>query len=145
MSECHFCSVFWGQIDRMWQNLAYTLILTTSRLGLLNINFRKFITELWSLIDVWISFPRNILKTNRWNLTKFRIKHLYWEDGWDYYTTLFLQILNRLGTLDWCQNFVSAQYLENCWMDFDQMLHMHLYSLALGLINIFYTQYLDKY
>ena len=72
--------------------------------------------------------------------------HLYWEDEWDYYmSTLFLQILNRLGTLDWCQNLVSAQNHENYWMDFNQILHMHLYSLALGLINIFYTQYLDKY
>ena len=27
--------------------------------------------------------------------------------------------------LDLCQNFVSAHYLKNKWMGFDQILHMH--------------------
>ena len=29
------------------------------------------------------------------------------------YTSHFLQICNRNMALDWCQNFVSAQYLVN--------------------------------
>ena len=39
----------------------YAFILTRSRLGLLRVKFHKFITELWPLIDVGISFPLNIL------------------------------------------------------------------------------------
>ena len=35
--------------------------------------FCKFATELWPLIDVRISFPLNILRTNGQNLTKFCI------------------------------------------------------------------------
>ena len=35
--------------------------------------FFKFVTELWPLIDVRISFPFNILRMNGQNLTKFCI------------------------------------------------------------------------
>ena len=59
MSEFHFCSVSWEQIDGIWLNFAYALIFTIARLGLLYINFCKFITELWPLIDVRISFLLN--------------------------------------------------------------------------------------
>ena len=37
----------------------------------------------------------------------------------------FLQISNRVMALDSCQNLVSAQYLENEVMEFDQSLVMH--------------------
>ena len=37
----------------------------------------------------------------------------------------FSQIYNRVMALDGCQNFISAQYLENELMEFDQILHMH--------------------
>ena len=33
--------------------------------------FHKLITELWPLTDVEISFPRNILRINLWNLITF--------------------------------------------------------------------------
>ena len=45
-------------------NLAYALILTRSRLRLLNVNFSKSITKLWPLVDLRISFPLNILRVN---------------------------------------------------------------------------------
>ena len=38
----------------------------------------------------------------------------------------FSQICNTVMALDWCQNFISAQFLENKWMDFYQILYMHL-------------------
>ena len=44
----------------------------------------------------------------------------------------FSQNYNRLMALDWCQNFVSGQYLEKKLMEFDQILHMHLYWEGLG-------------
>ena len=34
--------------------------------------------------------------------------------------------------LDWCQNFVSIQYLENKLMDFDEILCMQYYKPDLG-------------
>ena len=51
-------------------------------------------------------------------------------------------------TLDWCQNFVSTQYRENCLqMDFDLILHIFDINNIYAGINqyFFYTQYLDKY
>ena len=47
------------------------LIMTRSRLGLLPVNFHKFVTELWPLIDVRFSFPPNILTTYGYSFTKF--------------------------------------------------------------------------
>ena len=47
-------------IEGIRPNFAYALILTRPGLGLLCVNFRKFIAELWPLIDVGISFPLNI-------------------------------------------------------------------------------------
>ena len=88
-------------MDRISPYFKYALILTRSRLELLGINFslicnrvmalyshqnfiaaqylenkfifRIFVTEFWALIDIRISFPLNILKTNRQNFTKFYI------------------------------------------------------------------------
>ena len=37
----------------------------------------------------------------------------------------FSQINNRIMALDYSQNFVPAQYLENDLMELDQILHMH--------------------
>ena len=39
----------------------------------------------------------------------------------------FSQICNSLTTLDRCQNFVSAQYLENEWTELDQILYIYQY------------------
>ena len=47
----------------------------------------------------------------------------------------FHQIVTELWPLmihDFCQNFVSAQYLENELMKFDQIMHMHWYWQDLG-------------
>ena len=70
------------------QILQYTLILTRSRLGLLNINFHKLTT--WPLVNVRILSPLNSLWTNQWNLIKFSMPmHWPWPDlGWDCYTSL---------------------------------------------------------
>ena len=72
-SESRFRSISLERIDGIWPNFGYALMLTRSRLGLLRINFHKFITELWPLIDVRILFPLNILRTNWWILTKICI------------------------------------------------------------------------
>ena len=43
-------------------NFIYAFILTRSTLGLLAVIFGKFLTELWPLIEVRISFQLNILR-----------------------------------------------------------------------------------
>ena len=68
-----FHSISWEQMYQIWPSFAYPLKLTRSRFGLLRVNFPKFITELWPLVDVGISFPLNILRTNWWNVTRFCI------------------------------------------------------------------------
>ena len=63
-------------MDRIKLNFVYTFTLIISRLGLLSVKFRKFATELRPFIDVRISFPLNILRTNRQNLTRLcRLVH----------------------------------------------------------------------
>ena len=115
------------------QNFAYALILTRSRLGLFRVNFfHKFITELWPLIDVRISFLLNVLRTNWWNLTKFWI-YIDTDTIWiGIVSCQFSQTYYRVMALDWCQNFVSDQYLENKLMEFDHILHIPLYCEGLG-------------
>ena len=44
------CSIFSEWIDGICSNFAYALTLTRSRLGLFNLNFCKFTTELWPLL-----------------------------------------------------------------------------------------------
>ena len=65
----HFRSISWDQTNGIGLNFVYALILTRSRLGLLKCQFSQIYNELWSLIDVGILFPLNILRTNGWNLT----------------------------------------------------------------------------
>ena len=61
MSDFRFRSISGDQIDSIIPNFVFALILTRSRLGLLRVIFRKFITEVWPFrINVGISFPLNI-------------------------------------------------------------------------------------
>ena len=60
------------KIDRILPNFVYALILTRSRFGLLPVIFLKFVM-LWPLVDVRISFPLNIFRTNGQNSIKFCI------------------------------------------------------------------------
>ena len=58
-------------------------------MGLLQVYFCKFVTELWPLIDVRISFPLNIWKITRWILTRFflciDIDNIYMKVGINQY------------------------------------------------------------
>ena len=70
-------------------------------------NFGKFATELLPLIDVRIEFLLNILKP------RFCIHIIIDKIYSDIVNRCFSQIGNRVTALDWCQNLVFAQYLEN--------------------------------
>ena len=64
-------------MDRVSPNFAHALILTRSRLGLLLVIFRKFVTELWPLIDVRILFPVNILRGAQWLVVECLTRDLW--------------------------------------------------------------------
>ena len=51
--------------------------------------------------------------------------------GWGCFLS-FLLLCNRVMALDWCQNVISAQYLENKWTEFHTILGMNLYWQYLG-------------
>ena len=76
-------------------------------------NFGKFATELLPLIDVRIEFLLNILKTNGLIKTEFCIHIIIDKVYFDIVNRCFSQIGNRVTALDWRQNLVFAQYLEN--------------------------------
>ena len=67
----------------------------------------------------------NILRMDGQNFTKFCI-HIIIDKT--YVATLrrhFLQICNGVTALDKCQKLVFAQYLENGWTEFNQILYTH--------------------
>ena len=79
------------------------------------------------MIDVRISFSAQYLGNNSMEFNQ--ILHYTFILGKRWIGLLlvsFSQIFNRITTHDWCQNFDSAQYLENKSTEFDQILHVHL-------------------
>ena len=68
-----------------WPNFAYALMLTRSRLGLLRVNFRKFITVIalaWCQKFISAEYLENKLT----DLTKYCICIWYWQHlSWDCY------------------------------------------------------------
>ena len=88
-------------------------------------NFSKFATEFLPLIDVRIEFLLNILKTNGPIKTKFRINIISDKIYFGIVNGCFSQIGKRVTALDWRQNLVFAQYLENELTKWDQSLYTH--------------------
>ena len=70
-------------------------------MGLLQVYFRKLVTELWSLIFCQNFVSGQYLENKLMEFDQILHMPLYWEDlGWDYYKSLFSQICNRDITLD---------------------------------------------
>ena len=82
-----------------------------------------FVTELWLLIHGRISLPLSIFRTNGQNFTKL-YKCIYIDKICvkRVFTCYLVQISNKVMALDWQQNFVSAQYLDDKWIEFHQIL-----------------------
>ena len=106
-------------------------------------NFAKFATDWRPLIDVRIRFLLNILKTNRPIKTKFYIHIIINKIYVCIVNHCFSLIGNRVTALDWRQNLVFAQYLENEWTDWDELLYTHYqwqdlswYSKSLFFANL---------
>ena len=105
----------------------YAFILTRSMLGLLHIIFHSFVTELWPVIYAKMSFPFNILRTNRQNFTKLHICIHIDKIYVGIVTHHFSHICTSVMALDLRQNFVSIQYLGNKCTEFHRILYMHSY------------------
>ena len=76
-------------------------------------HFGKFAIELRPLINVRIEVLLNILKTNRPIKTKLCIHIIIDKIYVGNVHHCFSQICNRVTALDWRQNLVFAQFLEN--------------------------------
>ena len=134
-------------MDRISPNFVYAFILTRSPLGLLHIIFRTFAPELWPLIYTIISFPFNILRTNRQNFTKFGLC-IYIDKIYDGIVThRFLHVCTSVMALDLRQNFFSVKYLENKWTEFHQILYVHSYRqhLRWDCYTSFFTHLYQSY
>ena len=114
-SEFCFRAISREWTDRIWPKFVRTSLLTSSSLRLLPVIFRQILP----LIDIRISFPLNILRTNWQNLTKI---------------CLYININNFdwVMVLDWRQNFFSAQYLKKELTESDQILRAHQHWQALA-------------
>ena len=90
-----------------------------------NCHFRKFATELRPLIYVRNIFLLNILRMDGQNSTKFCIHIIIDKIYVGKVKSHFLQICNGVMALDWCQKLVFAQYLDNEYTEFIQILYIH--------------------
>ena len=105
----------------------FQVIRTTSKSGQSS-NFGQIgprDAELQPLINVRNWFLLNILRMDGQNLTKLCLHIII---GKIYVATVrchFSQICNGVTALDWCQKLVFAQYLENGWTEFNQILYTH--------------------
>ena len=79
------------------------------------------------MIDIRISFPLNIFRTNKHNLTKLCIQIYIFKSSLGLLHVIFFCKFNRITALDRFQNFVFAQTLETELIEFGQILHMHRY------------------
>ena len=122
-----FYSISWEPMGRISPNFIYAFILARSSFGLLHIIFRKFVPSNGSLFT-----------------TKFRFRSISWQPiGRISSNFIYAFILTRstlgllhiifrtfvpeLWPLIYAKFFVSAQYLENKWTDFDQTLYNYLH------------------
>ena len=82
--------------------------------------------ELRLLVEVRNWFLLNTLRM-RQHVTKFCIHIIIVKIYVAFVKPHFPKICNRVTALDWCQKSVFAQYLENEWTEFNQILYTHFY------------------
>ena len=102
-----------NKLTEFHQILYYAFILTRSTLGLLHVIFRTFVPELWPLIYSKISFPLNILRTNRQISTKLYITNYTEEIYVGIVCCHFSQICKRVMALmlELCYHSISRDTL----------------------------------
>ena len=109
--------------------------------------FRKFATELQPLINIRNWFLLNILRKDGQNSTKFCIHIIIDKIYISIIKRLFSQMFNRVTPLNWCQKLVFAQYLENGWTEFNQILYTlyHWQDLCLYRKRSFFENLQQSY
>ena len=103
--------------------------------------------ELRPLKDVRNWFLLNILRMDGQNLTKFCIHIIIDKIYIAIVKHHFSQICNRVTAHDRSQKLVFAQYLENGWTEFDQILYTlyHWQDLCLYYKGSFFTNLQQSY
>ena len=97
-------------------------------MGLLLIIFRTIVPELWPLIYAEILFLFNILRTTLHIFTKFHIyAFIMTRSSLGLLHVVFRKFVPELWPFIYAKSYVSAQYLEKKWTDFDQTLYNYLY------------------
>ena len=93
-----------------------------------NCHFSQIATELRPLIDVRNWFLLNILRNDGQNLTKFCI-HIIIDK-------IYVgKVKSHFSQIDWCQKLVFAQYLDNEYTEFNQILYIHYHWHDLSTIS----------
>ena len=132
-------------MDRISPNFIYAFILTRSMLGLLHIICCTFVPKLWPFVYSKYSFPLNILRTNGQNFTKFYIIIHIDKIYVGIVTHDLSHICTRFMALNLLQRFVSAQYLENKWTNFDQTLYNYTDKIYFGIVSCHFSQICKSY
>ena len=116
---------------------------TSSNFG----QIRPRAAELRPLKDGRNWFLLNILRVHGQNLTKFCIHIIIDKIYIAIVKHHFSQICNRVTALDRYQKLVFAQYLENGWTEFDQILYtlQHWQDLCLNCKGSFFTNLQQSY
>ena len=57
---------------------------------------------------------------------------------------IFCLFKKRFMALDLCQNFVSAQYLENKWTDFDHTIHNCIDKIYVWIVSCHFCKFVTE-
>ena len=107
----------------------------------------SFFTNLQRSYSPWliseIGILLNILRKDGQNSTKFCIHIIIDKIYISIIKRLFSQMFNRVAALNWCQKLVFAQYLENGWTEFNQILYTlyHWQDLCLYRKGSFFCKF----
>ena len=144
MSEFHFHSILWEQIDGICAHFA--LILTRSRFRLLKRQFSQIYYRVMALD--WCRnfiYAQYILRKNWWNLTKFCILG---RSRMGFLHVYFYKFVTELRPKVWLIS--EFRFCSISWEILDRFWPKLAYALMLTtsraqIIKIFDTQYLDKF
>ena len=122
--SCRCTGRSWEGSDGGWSPFVYAFIWSRSMRGLLHINCCKFVTELWPLIDVRISFPLNILTTGR-TCNNFKVINAHCDKSkrknWfspSFGTRTFSQSHGPWFMSDFCFRSISWERIDGFWQNF---------------------------
>ena len=102
---------------------------------IVNCHFSQIFNRVMALDWCQKYFLLNILRMDRQNLTKFCIHIIIDKIYVGKVKSHFSQICNGVMALDGCQKLVFAQYLDNEYTEFNQILYIHYHWHDLSTIS----------